>query len=597
MRIGIYFIFVLVISSITSGFYDDFSDNNISDWQESCLFGKWIADDFMAQALYTASCAVLLAPEWVEFEDCVVTTRTRAVHVCGVAARMYDPNNGVCAYVSPDHDVARIRRIYNGNISTKYNSIYHDFPSNVWYELTFTCKGDSLNFLIEVPSTGQQWEFSAIDPYPASGRVGLMTGDEYHAYWDWFQAISEGSSINLNSMTVDDDMFGGSSGDGDMAFEPGEEIEFEIGIRNDGSESLENTFGILQSLSTEIQVITNYFEYGNIPPGENAEPYEPCIVLALYSAQEQTTYPMQITIFADNGINQLIPFEIPVGCGISCDCEGDTYPYPWTITTVEEGWLNNWHVSNSQNHTPSGMYSFKCGDVGFGDYDDLLYCAIESPFFNIPINGELSFWMKIDAQFGSGNQAYDGGLLQIGQFGNWETIEPVGGYPYEIVSNSTGPFSPSTGVFSGYSDWQLVLVDFLPDQCGPMKLRYVFGSDAAGNREGWYIDDIEVIGPVGINEDPNSGSDEFSVSVGPNPFHSITTFNLSGISDDVTLLIYDISGHLVRSIKAVYQGASSSAVVWDGVDGSGNPAPSGAYFVKLNHMGCISGSLRIIKVD
>lgn len=287
------FILILAIFSSAAGFYEDFSDNDISDWHVSCLFGKWVAIDSMAQALHTASCAALLAPEWVEFEDCVVTTRTRAVHVCGVAARMHDPNNGVCAYVSPDHDVARIRRISNGNVSTKYKSIYHDFPSDVWYNLTFTCSGDSLIFLIEVTSTGQQWEFSAIDPYPASGRVGLMAGDEYHAYWDWFQAIPE----------------------------------------------------------------------------------------------------------------------------------------------------------------------------------------------------------------------------------------------------------------------------------------------------------------VGIAEDTNPGCDEFSVSVRPNPFYSIITFNLTGISDDVTLHIYDISGHLVRSIEAIYQDTSSSAVVWDGVDDSGNHAPSGVYFVKPNHIGSSSVSLRIIKAD
>ena len=597
MRIGVCFMLVFAALSSVFGFYDDFSDNDISDWEVSCLYGEWSAGNFMAQAQNTASCATLLAPGWVEFEDCVVTARTKAVHVCGVAARMYDPNNGICAYVSPNHDVARIRRIYNGNVQTIYKSIYDDFPSDVWYELTFTCKGDSLNFLIEVPSTGQQWELSAIDPDPVPGRVGLMTGDEYHAYWDWFGAVSEGSSINLNSMTVDDDMFGGSSGDGDMAFEPGEYIEFEIGIRNDGSETLENTFAVLQSSSPKIQVLTAYFEYGNIPPGENAEPYDPCIVRALYSAQEQVTYPMQITIFANNGFNQLIPFEIPVGCGISCDFEGDTYPYPWTITTVETGWLNNWHISDSQNHTSAGMYSAKCGDVGLGDYDDLLYCAFESPFFNIPINGELSFWMRIDAQFGSGNQAFDGGLLQIGQFGNWETIEPVGGYPCEIVSSSTGPFAPATEVFSGYYDWQQVTVDFLPDQCGPMMLRYVFGSDAAGNREGWYIDDIEIVGPVGISEDPDPGYEPFSVTVGPNPFNSITTFNLTGISDNVTLLIYDIAGHIVRSIEVIHEGSGSFSVLWDGVDESGNTVPPGAYFVQINHMGSSSGSLRIIKVD
>ncbi|MEN8209472.1 MAG: FlgD immunoglobulin-like domain containing protein, partial [Candidatus Fermentibacteria bacterium] len=243
------------------------------------------------------------------------------------------------------------------------------------------------------------------------------------------------------------------------------------------------------------------------------------------------------------------------------------------------------------------MYSAKCGDVGLGDYDDLLYCAFESPFFNIPINGELSFWMRIDAQFGTGNQAYDGGLLQIGQFGNWETIEPIGGYPYEIIPGSSGPFSPSTGVFSGYYDWHQVSVDFLPDQCGPMRLRYVFGSDAAGNREGWYIDDIDIIGPVGISEDPDPVYEAFSVTVGPNPFNSITTFNLTGISDNVTLLIYDIAGHVVRSIEVIYEGTGSSSAVWNGVDESGNSAPPGAYFVKVNHMGSSSGSVRIIKTD
>ena len=175
-------------------FYDDFSENGISLWEESCGYGVWWAEDSMAHAANTASCAALLAPSDFQVLNCFVETRTTATHVCGVAARMYDPDNGVCAYVSPNHDVARIRRIRNGNVSTKYASIYHDFPSGVWYELLFICYGNILTLYIDVPQTGQTWVFSAIDPEPQSGRVGLMTGDEPHAYWDWFMADDLGST-------------------------------------------------------------------------------------------------------------------------------------------------------------------------------------------------------------------------------------------------------------------------------------------------------------------------------------------------------------------------------------------------------------------
>ena len=49
MRLLICFSLVLAIFSTAVGFYDDFSDNDISDWQVSCLFGKWVAIDYMAQ--------------------------------------------------------------------------------------------------------------------------------------------------------------------------------------------------------------------------------------------------------------------------------------------------------------------------------------------------------------------------------------------------------------------------------------------------------------------------------------------------------------------------------------------------------------------
>ncbi len=482
-------------------FYDDFSSGNINDWDQRCLPGSWSSSFGFVYGNTSNVCSALIPPGNIQREDCSITISGVAVHVLGMVSRLDSDDIGIYAYVSPDHDVARIRRVSNGVTSTIYNSLYAPFPGGVWYKLTLTCEGNSLQLHIEVPSTGDSWELSATDPFPQIGQFGLAMGNESNAYWDWI-SVSSGAvpadSTMISWMYTDDTELG----NGNMAFESGEQTDLFLQLSNQESTPLTNVFAILQSLSPEIVVSDNYDDFGNIPVGGLSWGTGGYDLIAPASTQEDQAYPMKLTIFADGGYMNTVEFSIPVGCGIDCDVESGTDQWSWN--EAETGWLDNWHISSTRNHTTSGTQSFKCGDTGSGDYDNHLFSALTSPLLNVPTGGDISFWTWIDAQIPlnsrTGNFAFDGGLLQYGRCGTWINLEPSGGYPYQIIPSSTGPFEEDTGIFSGQSGWLFWTLTIPDSLAGPGQLRFVFGSDDAGTREGLYVDDIHVQGSVGIEE-------------------------------------------------------------------------------------------------
>jgi hypothetical protein len=498
-----------------------------------------------------------------------------------MCARYDDNDAGIVAYVSPNHNVARIRRVGSGVPGTIYNSLYGDFPSGVWYHLTLTCSGPDITFQIQ--TSDEYWELTAIDPDPQVGTVGLHMAEEPGASWDWFSADCPGlmEDLSLQWITVDDDNFDESCGDGDHCFEDGEEIELSLTILNNGPETLNGVQAVLHSLSPMITVTDSVEDYGSISPGSTANCYDDFGLLASSSAPEDTTYPMLLELTADGGFTQIIPFDIPLGCGASLDMESSDES--WNFGPVEEGWNNDWHVSSSRNHTPGGSQSLKCGDTESGDYSNHLYCYAESPWFNAPKGATLHFWDWIDAQLSlnSCSFALDGGIVQIGQYDTWINVEPVTGYPYTIASGTTGPFPDGFGVLSGYSSWDNKVV-LIPDSlAGPLKVRFLFGSDDAGNREGWYIDDLHVTPDPAT--DPSLSVDEMimdnSLIVTPNPFTASVEFVSTVTRSGNGICVFDLSGRVVRRLGV--QDERNGTFIWDGRDTDGSEVPDGVYFAAI----------------
>jgi hypothetical protein len=76
---------------------------------------------------------------------------------------------------------------------------------------------------------------------------------------------------------------------------------------------------------------------------------------------------------------------------------------------------------------------------------------------------------------------------------------------------------------------------------------------------------------------------QFSVSNAyPNPFNPQTHFQIAlDVSEKVSAFIYDVNGRLVKTLFNDQLKAGQHTLIWNGLDGNGNPAASGTYFVRL----------------
>jgi len=92
-------------------------------------------------------------------------------------------------------------------------------------------------------------------------------------------------------------------------------------------------------------------------------------------------------------------------------------------------------------------------------------------------------------------------------------------------------------------------------------------------------------GVVGIDDEDLISSQPFNFMLlqnFPNPFNPTTTiaYELPELGD-VQLLIYDVRGRLVNTLKRGYQSAGNYQVHWGGINDVGTPVSTGVYFCRL----------------
>jgi hypothetical protein len=84
------------------------------------------------------------------------------------------------------------------------------------------------------------------------------------------------------------------------------------------------------------------------------------------------------------------------------------------------------------------------------------------------------------------------------------------------------------------------------------------------------------------SSDGRSGGGIELGSAQPNPFTGETSIHyVTSGESAIRLRIFDAEGTEIRSLYQGRQQAGGFDIVWNGIDNSGNPAPSGTYFVRL----------------
>jgi subtilisin family serine protease len=171
---------------------------------------------------------------------------------------------------------------------------------------------------------------------------------------------------------------------------------------------------------------------------------------------------------------------------------------PGWLHNAADGWTDNWHISTELAN--SGTQSFKCGDTGTGNYSNLCDARLSSPVISdLPASTTLSFAMQITSELSGAfpDSAYDGGMIELSVDGGaWTLVAPSPAYTktFRYRAGGGNPYSgPAAGfpcIAGSIATWSNYSINLFAYEGSDVQFRFRFGSDAGGNQEGWYIDDV-----------------------------------------------------------------------------------------------------------
>ncbi|UCH82787.1 MAG: T9SS type A sorting domain-containing protein, partial [Candidatus Latescibacterota bacterium] len=102
-------------------------------------------------------------------------------------------------------------------------------------------------------------------------------------------------------------------------------------------------------------------------------------------------------------------------------------------------------------------------------------------------------------------------------------------------------------------------------------------------KTGTYSFRISDMGATGIDPEPVVPGRFALYQNSPNPFNPSTVirYDVPSGSGNVSLVVYDVNGRLVRTLKDAVETPGEKTVTWDGRDNAGEHVSSGVYFYRL----------------
>jgi sugar lactone lactonase YvrE len=282
-------------------------------------------------------------------------------------------------------------------------------------------------------------------------------------------------------------------GDGDGYADPGETLDLSVIAFNHGQDAV-NVSGELRCDDPYIDLLEVTSDFGPDPAF-----LEESVSLEPFRLSVEPTCPvphlalLEMDILIDGTFAVTDTCLLPIGVvwDIEDDLENGTIG--WSHRPLTKPYVDEWHLESHRTH--SGTSSWKVGGAGAEPYANYSDGALITAPFRLPPQATLSFWHWIDAETASSSFAWDAGVVMImsDYDPEWKEISPVGGYPYRVASNVTSPFVSDRGCFSGTHDWSLAEFD-LSAYSGIVQLMFRFGADGNTTGEGWYVDDLSVVG-------------------------------------------------------------------------------------------------------
>jgi hypothetical protein len=273
--------------------------------------------------------------------------------------------------------------------------------------------------------------------------------------WNPQVAVTVGAPVVVYLKSNIDDGPGGNG-----LADPNDTLNLEVTIKNEGLGNGRETYGILSTNDSYINVLSDSSWFGDLGPEYSATSITPYKLVISGACPIGHIAWLFLTLAGEN-YSTLDSFRLFVGdVNFSDDVEGG-----------EEGWVHSgtidqWHITTHRNH--SETHSWYCGNEGTWLYSSNFTAYLVSPSIVVADNAQLSFW-------------------------TWYYIES--GWDYAFCEINRGDGWRELGMMTGQSGgWVQKTYDLSEYGGDTVQIRFSFLSDDdAYQFEGWYIDDIEII--------------------------------------------------------------------------------------------------------
>jgi len=369
------------------------------------------------------------------------------------------------------------------------------------------------NYYVTYPDSAalalKQMLLDGTDPIAALQGI-TVTGGRLNLY-NACLAISEYAGfdpdepfINLSAAQHSDAV----TGDNDGEWERGESVEILVTLQNLGEDAM-NVQATLSSVDTNVTITDAASVFGDILNGASGDNSGDVFIAEVaMNTPLDHTIEFTLNVTADSGYARELTFTLDASPKVIYYSEDfEEGANGWTHAPVT-GAVDQWHLSTELANSPTT--SWKCGDTGTGNYADGQDAGLISPPIVLTEASELRFWHNITSELSTAypDSAYDGGNVWLSVNGGaYAMLTPSGSYPKHFRL-SAGGGNPNTGpqpgapCYAGTIAGAEAVFDLGAYADSTVQIQFRFSSDAAGSREGWYVDDVQLFGAPGALAGP-----------------------------------------------------------------------------------------------